>query len=109
MPSLFHELRVSNFVMALCDPGASINFMPLSIYKNLGFGYPKPTTMQLVMVDRTVKRHIGVLDDVLVKVDSFIFLDDFLILECEFYFEVPIILGIPFLSTSHALVDMEKG
>ena len=57
--------------------------MPLSIYKNLGLGDPKPTAMRLLMVDRTVKRPIGILHDVLVKVESFIFLDDFVILDCE--------------------------
>ena len=45
----------------------------------------------------------------LVKVESFIFLADFVILDCEVDFEVPIILGRPFLATGKALVDMEKG
>ena len=56
-----------------------------------------------------MKRPIGILHDVLVKVESFIFLADFVILDCEVDFEVPIILGRPFLSTGRALVDMEKG
>ena len=62
-----------HFAKALCDLGASINLMPLSIYKKLGLGDPKPTAMRLLMADRTVKRPIGVLHDVLVKVESFIF------------------------------------
>ena len=65
--------------------------------------------MQLLMVDRTVKRPIGILHDVLVKVESFIFLTYFVILDCEVNFEVTIILGRPFLATGRALVDMEKG
>ena len=56
-----------------------------------------------------MKRPIGILHDVLVKVESFIFLADFVILDCEVDFEVPIILGRPFLATGRALVDMEKG
>ena len=60
------------------------------------------------MADRTVKRPIGILLDVLVKVESFIFPADFVILDCEVDFEVPIILGSPFLATGRALVDMEK-
>ena len=83
--------------------------MPLSIYKKLGLGDPNPTAMRLLMVDRTVKRPIGILHDVLVKVESFIFPADFVILDCEVDFEVPIILGRPFLATCIALVDMEKG
>ena len=82
--------------------------MPLSIYKKLGLGVPKPTEMRLLMADRTVKRPIGIPHDVLVKVESFIFLDNFVILDCEVDFEVPIILGRPFLATCRALVDMEK-
>ncbi|XP_049369405.1 uncharacterized protein LOC125834285 [Solanum verrucosum] len=80
-----------HFAKVLCDLGASINLMPLSIYKKLGLGDPKPTAMRLLMADRTVKRPIGVLQDVLVKVESFIFLVDFVILDCEVDFEVPII------------------
>ena len=82
--------------------------MPLSIYKKLGLGNSKPTAMRLLMVDRTV-RPIGILHDVLVKVESFIFPLDFVILDCEVDFEVPIILGRPFLATGRTLVDMEKG
>ena len=62
-----------------------------------------------MMADRTVKKPIGILHDVLVKVESFIFPADFVILDCEFDFEVPIILGRPFLAIGRALVDMEKG
>ena len=65
--------------------------------------------MRLLMDDRTVKRPIGILHDVLVKVESFIFLADFVILDCEVDFEVPIILGRQFLATGSAYVDMEKG
>ena len=60
------------------------------------------------MADQTVKRPIGILHDVLVKVDSFIFPADFVILYSEVNFEVPIILGRPFLATGRALVEMEK-
>ena len=65
--------------------------------------------MQLLMADKTVKRPIGILHDVLVKVESFIFLTDFVILYCEVDFEVPIILGRPLPATGRSLVDMEKG
>ncbi|XP_049391520.1 uncharacterized protein LOC125855913 [Solanum stenotomum] len=61
------------FAKALCDLGANINLMPLSIYKKLGLGAPKPILMRLLMADRTVKRPIGVPQDVLVKVGPFIF------------------------------------
>ena len=74
------------FVKALFDLGESINLMPLSIYKKLRLGDTKSTTMRLLMTDRTLKRPIGILHDVLVKVESFIFLADFVILDCEVFF-----------------------
>ncbi|PHT34621.1 hypothetical protein CQW23_26421 [Capsicum baccatum] len=95
-----------NFAKALCDLGASINLMPLSIYKKLGLGDPTPTNMRLMMADRSVKRPVGILNDVLVKVYSFIFPVDFVILDCEVDSEVPIILGRPFLATRSVLIDM---
>ena len=83
--------------------------MPLSIYKMFGLVDPKPTTIQLLIAYRTVKRPIGILYHVLVIVESFIFPTDFVTLDCEVDFEVPIILGRPFFATGRALVDMEKG
>ena len=65
--------------------------------------------MRLLMHDRTMKRPIGILHDVLVRVESFIFPANFVILECEVYFEVPITLESTFLATRNALVDMENG
>ena len=56
-----------------------------------------------------MKRPFGILHDVLVKVETFIFPADFVIIDCEVDFEVPIILGRPFLATGRALVAMEKG
>ncbi|PHT24754.1 hypothetical protein CQW23_35573 [Capsicum baccatum] len=96
-----------DFAKALCDLGASINLMPLSIYKKLGLGDPTPTNMRLVMADKSVKRPVGILNDVLVKVSSFIFPADFVILDCKEDSEVPIILGRPFLATGSVLIDMK--
>ena len=83
--------------------------MPYSVFKTLGIGQPRPTSMRLQMLDRTMKRPLGIVYDVLVRVDKFIFLADFVILDCEVDYEVPIILGRPFLATGKALVDVEAG
>ncbi|XP_070023159.1 uncharacterized protein [Nicotiana sylvestris] len=61
------------------------------------------------MADRSMKRPLGIIDDVLVRVDKFILPADFVILDCEVDYEVPIILGRPFLATRKALVDVEAG
>ncbi|XP_049414701.1 uncharacterized protein LOC125877455 [Solanum stenotomum] len=102
-------IRLLHFAKALCDLGASINLMPLSIYKKLGLRDPKPTAMQLLMAYRNVKKPIGMLQNVLVKVACFIVPTNFVLLHCDIDFEVPIILGRPFLATRCASVDVEKG
>ncbi|XP_070055428.1 uncharacterized protein [Nicotiana tomentosiformis] len=97
------------FAKALCDLGASINLMPLTIYKRLGIGRARPTSMLLQIADRTVKRPSSILDDVLVQVGKFVFPADFVILDCRVDEEIPIILGRPFLATGRALIDCEIG
>ncbi|KAK4708737.1 hypothetical protein R3W88_029662 [Solanum pinnatisectum] len=96
------------FAKALCDLGASINLMPYAIYKQLGLGEPKATTMRLLMANPSIKHPVGILNDILVKVDRFIFSADFVILECEIDAEIPIILGRPFLATGRALMDVKS-
>ncbi|XP_070015290.1 uncharacterized protein [Nicotiana sylvestris] len=59
------------------------------------------------MADRSMKRPLGIINGVLVRVDKFILPADFVILDCEVDFEVPIIFGRPFLATGKALVDVE--
>ncbi|XP_070003327.1 uncharacterized protein [Nicotiana sylvestris] len=102
-------IRNANFSKALCDLGASINLMPYFMFKTLGIGQPRPTLMRLQIADRTMKRPLGIIDDVLVRVDKFILPADFVILDCEVDYEVPIILGRTFLATGKALVDVEAG
>nr|XP_009621886.1 uncharacterized protein LOC104113431 [Nicotiana tomentosiformis] len=95
------------FVKALCDLGASINLMPLAIYKKLGIGKSRPTSTLLQLADRTVKRPSGILDDVLVQVGKFVFPTDFVILDCQVDEEIPMILGRPFLAKGRAPIDCE--
>ncbi|XP_015159206.1 uncharacterized protein [Solanum tuberosum] len=97
------------FGKALCDLGASINLMPYAIYKQLGLGESKATTLRLLMVDLSIKHPMGILYDILVKVDRFILSADFFILDCEIDAEIPIILGRPFLETGRVLMDVESG
>ena len=99
----------SIFERALCDLGASINLMPLSIFKQLGLDEARPTTVILQLVDRSLKHPQGVIENVLVKVDKFIFPGDFIVLDMEKDKEIPIILGKPFLATGRAMIDVQKG
>ncbi|XP_070008353.1 uncharacterized protein [Nicotiana sylvestris] len=99
----------SEFAKALCHIGASINLMPYLVFKTLGMGQPRPTSKRLKMVDLTMKRPLGVIEDVLIRVDTLILLTDFVILDCEADYEVLIILGRPFLATGKTLCDVEAG
>ncbi|XP_016511043.1 uncharacterized protein LOC107828274 [Nicotiana tabacum] len=71
-------------------------------------GRVRPTSMLLQLANRTVKKPSGILDDVLVQVEKFVFPKDFVILDCQVDEEIPIILGRPFLETRRAL-DCETG
>ncbi|XP_070010783.1 uncharacterized protein [Nicotiana sylvestris] len=82
----------ANFSKTLCDLGANINLIPYSMFKTLGIRQPRLTSMRLKMVDRTMKRPLGIIDYMLVQVDKFILPADFVILDCEVDY-VPIILG----------------
>ncbi|XP_022864646.1 uncharacterized protein LOC111384579 [Olea europaea var. sylvestris] len=99
----------SMFERVLCDLGASINLMPLSIFRKLGLGEARPTTVSLQLVDHSIKHPRGITEDVLVKVDKFILPADFLILDMEEDRKIPIILGRPFLATGRALIDVQRG
>ncbi|XP_017441065.2 uncharacterized protein LOC108346497 [Vigna angularis] len=93
----------------LIDLGASINLMALSMFKNIEGLELKPTRMTLQLVDRSLKYPYGVVEDVLVKVDKFLFPVDFVIMEMEEDVDVPLIPGRPFMKTSRVLIDVENG
>ncbi|XP_061342065.1 uncharacterized protein LOC133288353 [Gastrolobium bilobum] len=93
----------------LCDLGVNINVMPLSMMKKLGITEVKAINMILQLADRSTKQAYGVIEDILVKVDKFIFPMDFAILDIEEDATVPMIFGRPFFATSRALIDMPKG
>ena len=83
--------------------------MPWSIFKNLKLGEARPTTVTLQLADRPLTHPRGIIEDVIVKVDKFVFPTDFIILNMKEDKEVPIILGRPFLATGRAMIDVKKG
>ncbi|XP_058757975.1 uncharacterized protein LOC131635337 [Vicia villosa] len=98
-----------SFKKALIDLGVSVSLMLLSIYKRLGIGKVQDTRMTLQFADHYVKRPYGIVEDVLVKIDKFVFPVDFVILEMPEDEEISIILGRPFLETGRCLIDIEEG
>nr|GEZ64885.1 reverse transcriptase domain-containing protein [Tanacetum cinerariifolium] len=92
--------------LALADLGASINLLPLSIWKKLKLPTLNDTKIVLELADRTISKPTGVAENVFVKVGKFYFLVDFVIPDFVADPRVPLILGRPFLSTAHTLIDV---
>ncbi|GJU26710.1 reverse transcriptase domain-containing protein [Tanacetum coccineum] len=92
--------------LALADLGASINLMPLSVWKKLSLLELTHTRMTLELANRSVAYPVGVAEDVIVKVGKFHFPADFVVVDYDVDPRVPLILGRPFLRTARALVDV---
>ncbi|GKC96063.1 reverse transcriptase domain-containing protein [Tanacetum coccineum] len=92
--------------LALADLGASINLMPLSVWKKLMLPELIPTRMTLELANRSVAYPVGIAEDVFVQVGKFTFPADFVVIDYDVDPRVPLILGRPFLRTAHALVDV---
>nr|GEW31944.1 reverse transcriptase domain-containing protein [Tanacetum cinerariifolium] len=95
--------------LALADLGASINLMPLSVWKGLSLPELTPTCMTLELANRTESKPVGIAKDVKVKVGMFHFLADFVVVDFEPDPRVSLILGRCFLKTSQSLIDVHKG
>nr|GEW17867.1 hypothetical protein [Tanacetum cinerariifolium] len=103
IPCDFSEIDVCH---ALADLGASINLMPLSIWKKLSLPELTPTRMTLELADRSITRPKGVTKDIFVKVGKFHFPTDFVVVDFEAYPRVPLILGRSFLRIGCVLIDV---
>nr|GEW54801.1 reverse transcriptase domain-containing protein [Tanacetum cinerariifolium] len=92
--------------LALADPGASINLMPLSVWNKLSFPELSPTCMTLKLMDRLISRPVGVAKDIFVKVGVFHFLADIIVVDFDTDPRVLLILRRSFLKTGRALIDV---
>ncbi|GJU93447.1 reverse transcriptase domain-containing protein [Tanacetum coccineum] len=95
--------------LALADLGASINLMPLSVWKKLSLPELTPTCMTLELADRSISQPIGIAEDVNVKVGKFQFLADFVVVDFDADTRVSLILGRSFLKTGRAFIDVYEG
>ncbi|GJR12650.1 reverse transcriptase domain-containing protein [Tanacetum coccineum] len=102
IPCGFSELKCK----ALADLGASINLIPLSVWKKLGLPELISTQMTLELANREICTPVGIARDVFVPVGRFTFLADFIIVDHESDPRVPLILGRPFFRTAHDLIDV---
>nr|GEW24048.1 reverse transcriptase domain-containing protein [Tanacetum cinerariifolium] len=95
--------------LALADLDASINLMPLSVWNKLSLPELSPTCMTLELADHLISRLVGVAKDVFVKVGTFYFLADFVVIDFDADPRVLLILGRSFLKTKSALIDVFEG
>nr|GFA45926.1 reverse transcriptase domain-containing protein [Tanacetum cinerariifolium] len=102
IPCGFSELKCK----ALADLGASINLLPLSVWKKLGLPDLIPTRMTLELANRAICTPDGIARDVFVPVGKFTFPADFVVVDYESDPRVPLILGRSFLRTARALIDV---
>ncbi|GJU79161.1 reverse transcriptase domain-containing protein [Tanacetum coccineum] len=102
IPCNFPKMDVCH---ALADLGASINLMPLFIWKKLSLPELTPTRMTIELADRFITHPKGLAEDVYVKVGKFHFPTDFVVVDFEAAPRVPLILGRSFLRTGRALID----
>ncbi|GKB57844.1 reverse transcriptase domain-containing protein [Tanacetum coccineum] len=102
IPCNFSELKCK----ALADLGASINLMPFSVYTKLGLPALQSTRMTLELANCSLCVPKGIARDVLVPVGKFTFPADFVVVDFECNYQVPLILGRPFLRTARVLIDV---
>nr|GEW15107.1 reverse transcriptase domain-containing protein [Tanacetum cinerariifolium] len=95
--------------LALADLDASINLMPWSVWNKLPLPDLTPTCMTLELVDRLISYLVGVPEDVYVKVGTFHFSADFVVVDIDADPRVPLLLGRSFLKTGRALIDVFEG
>src|SRR3954468_4873685 len=104
------KIKLNNFsCFALCDVGASTSVMPKRMYATLELKPFDPFYFGVRLVDSSVKKPLGKIDDVLIIINDNYVLVDFTIMDIECDPSCPIILGRPFLRTVGAIIDMKEG
>ena len=111
-PTISVTIRDTHIEKALLDLGASVNILPYSVFQQFDLRELKPTNITLSLVDRLIKKPRGIVEDIIVQVDTFYYPLDFVALDIEQSTKgnnIPIILGRPFLATSNALINCRNG
>ncbi|GJT58960.1 phospholipase-like protein [Tanacetum coccineum] len=91
---------------AMADLGASVNVMPKSMLEHLKLTNLKETDMLVEMDDMTRKAPLGIVENILVKINKFLFPSDFVTIDMLGKPSETMILGRPFLATIHAQIDV---
>ncbi|CAL9000968.1 unnamed protein product, partial [Prunus brigantina] len=98
---------------AMLDLGASINVMPYSVYQELGLEGIKKTSIRLELADHSIKYPRGIVEDILVQVNTLILPADFVVMDMEDNPHGdrvdPILLGRPFMATADTIIKVKDG
>ncbi|XP_042051462.1 uncharacterized protein LOC121796741 [Salvia splendens] len=109
LPISIGEIQVEH---SMCDLGASINVLPYSINKKLGEAKLVDTDILIQLADRSCIHPEGILEDVIVKVNDFLYLADFFVIKMTkpaAKESSGVLLGRPFLSTASTIIDIRNG
>nr|GEV57169.1 hypothetical protein [Tanacetum cinerariifolium] len=96
----------SGTLSALANLDASINLMPLSVWNKISLPELSPTCIPLKLADHLISRPVGVAEDVFIKVGTFHFYADFVVIDFDADPRVPLILRRSFLKTKRDLIDV---
>ncbi|KEH37943.1 retropepsins domain protein, putative [Medicago truncatula] len=86
---------------AICDLGASVRLLPLSLFKRMGIGKLKPIETTLKLADRSTIRPVRFVEDIPVKIEGIYIPADFMVVDIEEDPDVHVLLGRIFLATWH--------
>src|SRR6266496_1050227 len=109
IPTIPYSIKKNYVKTALCDLGAGVSVMPLSLYRRLELNKLTPTEISLQMADKSTAIPIGICEDVPVVIANVTILTDSVILDIPEDDSMSIILGRPFFNTAGAVIDCNKG
>ncbi|GKA38228.1 reverse transcriptase domain-containing protein [Tanacetum coccineum] len=103
IPCIIGQGEINN---ALADLRSSISLMPYSMFLGLNLGELKPARMCIDLANKSTQIPRGIAENIIVKIDRFVFPVDFMVLDIKEDRKIPIILERPFLATAHAMIDV---
>ena len=107
-PMITSEIGGMPFNISLLDIGASINILPKSVFDCHHVQELQPFLVELCLVDRSIRKPHGIVEDTIIKIEDCYFPVDFLVLDMKTTKELsqaPIIFGRPFLATTKAVTN----
>jgi hypothetical protein len=107
VPTISCLIGTQKFDQALWDHGASVSVIPKVIYDQLNHDSLVPTSLHLQLADQSIRRTVGIAEDIPVRTRNSFVPVDFVVLKMDVCHQIPFILGRPFLSTTGATIDVE--